>query len=314
MSFTSIATETAGGKSAKKESWHCHCVPRISCAHHNSPQLRGQFWSPGRFFLKISPGWRCGVVHRFGSDMIQEKTHTKYCSFSKCTRWAVCKSFQIYRWLRVPYHLFFLGFLNLETSPVEGWPKLLFWQSFFTKKMIFFWSGEYYVHNMYLFLYIPILTMNIHCMHVCYSNLGQLPLLNVIRVFIHIKFACNMTFNCWINHQLIASGKMINSQDWWKETTIILKWSLDILSLGITTENSEILLIRLLMDEFLHHLKGKPCKEWDKLPTSTGQLDFFHLQYCIPSKEIIPTHLFFNPMLPPCLEAPLHHWSTGRPF
>lgn len=68
------------------------------------------------------------------------------------------------------------------------------------------------------------------------------------------------------------------------------------------------------MDEFLRHLKGKKYKEWDILPTSTGQQDFFHLQYCIASKEILPTHPFFNPMLPPCLEAPLHHWSTGRPF
>lgn len=68
------------------------------------------------------------------------------------------------------------------------------------------------------------------------------------------------------------------------------------------------------MGEFLHHLKCEKCKEWYKLPTSTGQQEFFHLQYCMLSKEIIPTHLFFNPMLPPCLEAPLHQWSTGRPF
>ena len=210
--------------------------------------------------------------------------------------------------------IFSLGIPKPQDLPCWRLAKAAVLAKFFHKENDIFWSGEYYVHNMYLFLYIPIRTMNIHCMHVCYSNLGQLSLLNVIRVFIHIKFACNMTFNCWINHQLITSGKMINSQDWWKETTIIHKWSLDILSLGITTENSEILLIRLLMDEFLHHLKGKTCKEWDKLPTSTGQLDFFHLQYCILSKEIIPTHLFFNPMLPPCLEAPLHHWSTGRPF
>lgn len=70
--------------------------------------------------------WRCPS---FGSDMIQEKTHTKYCSFSKCTRWVVCKSFQIYRRLRVPY-LFFLGFLNFMTLPLlKAGQRLLFWQS-----------------------------------------------------------------------------------------------------------------------------------------------------------------------------------------
>ena len=117
------------------------------------------------------------------------------------------------------------------------------------------------------------------------------------------------------NHQLITSGKMINSQDWWKETTIILKWSFDILSLGIKTENSEILLIRLLMDEFLHHLKGKNVKNEIKYqPQLVSWISSIYSIVYLHSKEIIPTHLFFHPMLPPCLEAPLHHWSTGRPF
>ena len=141
--------------------------------------------------------------------------------------------------------IFFLGIPKPQDLPCWRLAKAAVLAKFFHKENDIFWSGEYYVHNMYLLCMFVIATSD--------SSLYSM-------VFIHIKFACNMTFNCWINHQLITSGKMINSQDWWKETTIILKWSLDILSLGITTENSEILLIRLLMDEFLHHLKGKHVK------------------------------------------------------
>ena len=47
-------------------------------------------------------------------------------------------------------------------------------------------------------------------------------------------------------------------------------------------EDEEAKLI-LLMEDILHHLGCiKPCKWWDKLPTSTG--DFFHQQYYICSR------------------------------
>ena len=45
----------------------------------------------------------------------------------------------------------------------------------------------------------------------------------------------------------------------------------------IPTSRSSNKTIILLMEEILHHPGCiKPCKEWDKLPTSTGQQDFGH--------------------------------------